>query len=33
MEINPKADHSGATSRLMATMLWRFLATRLRSAE
>lgn len=29
MEINPKADQSGATSRLMATMLWHFLATRL----
>lgn len=33
MEINPKADQSGATSRLMATMLWRFLATRLRREE
>lgn len=31
MEINPKADHSGTTSRLMATMLWHFLATRFRS--
>lgn len=31
MEINPKADLSGTTSRLMAVMLWRFLATRLRA--
>lgn len=31
MEINPKADHSGTTSRLMATMLWHFLATRFRA--
>ncbi len=33
MEINPKADYSGATSRLMAAMFWRFLATRLRGGE
>lgn len=33
MELNPKADPIGATARLMATMSWRFLATRLRGGE
>lgn len=33
MEINPKVDQSGTTSRLMATMLWRFLATRFKCGE